>query len=235
MKTAIPPLRFRNRRAFTLVELLVVIVIIAILAGLLLTAITTVRQKGNQTKCTHNLRQWAVAILGYSQENNGEVVWQNWASIGADGRVYEKYLGGNLQTPSFNAQNQQVYATALHRWCPSVPWTTGNPPACYGFVRPNPKISSIPSFNLRQATRPTKLALMIESDSVSGNLNPGGVDYLDTYVKPICTVKGRIRHGGGFNVLFADGHVDMVPWTSVDRDTPEEQTEVALWFELQAP
>jgi len=58
------------RRGFTLVELLVVIAIIGILIGLLLPAIQAAREAGRNTSCKNNLRQWAVAILGYEQEHN---------------------------------------------------------------------------------------------------------------------------------------------------------------------
>ncbi len=60
-------------RAFTLVELLVVIAIIAVLIAILLPALTKARQSAQQTQCASNLRQIGLAALMYAQENQGRL------------------------------------------------------------------------------------------------------------------------------------------------------------------
>ena len=88
-------MRRSARSGFTLMELLIVIAIIGILAGMLFPAVNYVREKARKDECLNNLRQWGVALQGYLDEHRGRFPSYEADLAKADGwfNVLPPYLG----------------------------------------------------------------------------------------------------------------------------------------------
>jgi prepilin-type N-terminal cleavage/methylation domain-containing protein len=84
------PIRFGQ--AFTLVELLVVISVIALLAGLLLPALSGARRQARSTVCKNNLRQMALATMLYVEDNGGRLPYAWGVSHNANTNNFQTLL-----------------------------------------------------------------------------------------------------------------------------------------------
>ncbi|MBM3475025.1 MAG: DUF1559 domain-containing protein [Armatimonadetes bacterium] len=87
-----------RRRGFTLIEVLVVIAIIAILAGILFPVLLRAKESARRTKCASNLRQLGLALQMYAGDYDGlipltfpvphNMIWRDDIGATSHGRLY---------------------------------------------------------------------------------------------------------------------------------------------------
>jgi prepilin-type N-terminal cleavage/methylation domain-containing protein/prepilin-type processing-associated H-X9-DG protein len=87
-----------EQHGFTLIELLVVIAIIAILAAMLLPALSKAKEQGKRAKCTNQLRQIYLGMVLYADENQGSFHHVN-GSIPNNGQWYANPRSSVLLAP----------------------------------------------------------------------------------------------------------------------------------------
>lgn len=90
-----------HSKRFTLIELLVVITIIAILAALLLPALSQSRMAARKTACVNNQKQIGLAMALYASEHDGYTPYATYGRSWQD-YLYEYFGGGSLTAAEMN-------------------------------------------------------------------------------------------------------------------------------------
>jgi prepilin-type N-terminal cleavage/methylation domain-containing protein/prepilin-type processing-associated H-X9-DG protein len=203
MKTPFP-----NRRGFTLLELLVVVAIIAVLAALLVPVVGRMTERGRTTKCTNYLQQIGAAAMRYAGENEMQLPvtshqrrtgYKSWTI------TLQPYASGKLffRCPC-DEDKERPYSYAMN-----------------DFLTPNPAgAPELDVARLSRLDRARETVLFAEAAKEYVNTDHFHFsDYLGRPIPPEIFTKqvAAERHGGAANYLFADAHVETIPWERAQK------------------
>ena len=230
MKTNPSPIA---KRSFTLIELLVVIAIIAILAAMLLPALSKAREKARSISCVNNEKQVILAVIMYGTDNddyiyNGGGTFDIYPNESAYTRIVQ-YMGGPSVDLSTVTSSSQLGDDKIPKscYCPSYSqdctnnWGRKAYPLPYIGVADGQNAAPVfktPQFvtcvgNSDTSTggRCAPSALALGGDAIHGGTAQRRNTQLCAYY-PSSSYFALFtpRHGGNCNIYYLDGHVGTV-------------------------
>ena len=209
-------------KAFTLIELLIVISIITLLASILAPALRAAKELARASQCQANLHDLSVAMGTYHTENNG-TYWPyslaNWPRAGV--RCYFWGTDADPVDPKPSPFLKACGNNLAYLWCPDLPWGSYTPQGAY-VSEPTTTYAyngryfdkGLNGKTCRKASdvpRPADLFVLADA---AMSWAPAGVTILQnsTYLEPVTgswvqTPTNHFRHHGQTNALCGDGHV----------------------------
>lgn len=217
-KNPVPNRFAKSAAGFTLTELLVVILIIAVLAGVGFPVANKMRSRASDNQCLGQLRSWANAIALYSADSAGKVECRNWNSIGeSDGSVYVGYFSGD------GTHNSGYGTLAQMRCCPALKGDeakAGNGNSLTAYTMTDPTGSSagkkVAGYNLSQVKNPSRFVVMIEALGGKAYIQTAGE--FGTRVKPLSKEPDQRHKEGLINALMGDFSVTSYRGKDIDKN-----------------
>ncbi len=202
-----PPQPSSRRTAFSLLELLVAVAVVAIIATLCFSVAPSISRSLHLAKCSKNLRELAVGFHLYLQDHNG-----NFPDVRPDNASTDASPGfrNYLQIPSSGSDRDTVYT------CPAIQATENRSSRPYHLnIGVNSRLSidrfSHSIVNVRRIRHPEQTLLFTETP-VNGTQGPALKGGKNFYTHWAYLEKERLLypHQRKQNVIFLDGHIEQL-------------------------